>query len=177
MGLPHGLGIAEFETGAAYCGEWYLGDRHGYLALPFPISFFPLPLFPHSLLPIADRPCCDFVRLRHFLGKGQLSHLLLDTPNALRYGMYFYSQHDDEPHKEYIGQWRNDHFYGVGKRLSKDGTMYLGNWKKGLRHGDGIARVAHASVLDPVGFCLSPVARELSTLSVSSIDVSLGAVS
>ena len=91
--------------------------------------------------------------------------------------MYFYSLHDDEPHKEYIGQWRNDHFYGIGKRLSKDGTMYLGNWKKGLRHGDGMARVAHASVLDPVGFCLSPVARELSTLSVSSIDVSLGAVS
>ena len=145
----------------------------------FPSLSFPepQPLFPHSLLPIADRPCCDFVRLRHFLGKGQLSHLLLDTPNALRYGMYFYSQHDDEPHKEYIGQWRNDHFYGIGKRLSKDGTMYLGNWKKGLRHGDGIARVAHASVLDPVGFCLSPVARELSTLSVSSIDVSLGAVS
>ena len=103
-------------------------------------------------MPIADRPCCEFVRLRHFLGKGQLSHSLLDTLNAVRYGMYFYSLHDDEPHKEYIGQWRNDHFYGIGKRLSKDGTMYLGNWKKGLRHGDGIARVAHASVLDPVGF-------------------------
>ena len=29
MGLPHGLGIAEFASGAAYCGEWYLGDRHG----------------------------------------------------------------------------------------------------------------------------------------------------
>jgi len=24
MGLPHGLGIAEFASGAAYCGEWCL---------------------------------------------------------------------------------------------------------------------------------------------------------
>ena len=48
-------------------------------------------------------------------------------------------------------QWRNDRLYGVGKRLSKDGTIYLGNWKKGLKHGDGIARVAHATILDPIG--------------------------
>ena len=51
-------------------------------------------------------------------------------------------------------QWRNDVFYGTGKRVSKDGTMFLGNWKKGLKHGDGIARVAHTSILDPIGACL-----------------------
>ena len=53
MGLPHGLGIAEFETGAAYCGEWYLGDRHGYHALSFPLSFFALSPNPFS----RTRPC------------------------------------------------------------------------------------------------------------------------
>ena len=32
--------------------------------------------------------------------------------------------------------------------------MYLGYWKKGLKHGDGIARVVHYSILDPIGMCL-----------------------
>jgi hypothetical protein len=50
-----------------------------------------------------------------------------------------------------LHQWRNDLFSGIGKRVSKDGTLYLGNWKKGLKHGDGIARVVHYSILDPIG--------------------------
>jgi hypothetical protein len=47
--------------------------------------------------------------------------------------MYFFAEHPDEPHKEYAGQWRNDTFFGVGKRLSKDGTLYVGHWKRGTR--------------------------------------------
>lgn len=27
------------------------------------------------------------------------------------------------------------------------GSLYLGNWKKGLKHGDGIARIAYANIL------------------------------
>mmetsp|Transcript_26304 Transcript_26304/g.60925 ORF Transcript_26304/g.60925 Transcript_26304/m.60925 type:complete len:357 (+) Transcript_26304:298-1368(+) len=66
-------------------------------------------------------------------------------------GMYFYCPSDDEPHKEYAGAWRNDMLHGIGKRLSKSGTVYLGNFKAGMRHGEGICRVAKDSLLDPLG--------------------------
>ena len=103
-GLPHGLGTSEYSSGAAYCGEWYLGDRTGT-------------------------------------------------------GMYFYSPHHDEPHEEFAGQWRNDLPHGIGKRLSKDGTVYIGEWRKGMKHGDGIHRIAKDSVFNPLGAAKNAIRR------------------
>uniref|UniRef100_A0A7S4L1R9 Uncharacterized protein n=1 Tax=Guillardia theta TaxID=55529 RepID=A0A7S4L1R9_GUITH len=74
-------------------------------------------------------------------------------------GMYFFCEHPDEPHREYAGQWRNDKYHGIGKRLSKSGTVYLGFWRKGMRHGDGICRIATSTMLDPVAAIANAVRR------------------
>jgi hypothetical protein len=57
------------------------------------------------------------------------------------------------------GHWKNDTFHGQGKRLSKNGTVYMGGWRNGLRHGDGIARLAVDTFLDPVGAAANALRR------------------
>ena len=39
------------------------------------------------------------------------------------------------------------------------GTVYAGQWKNGLRHGDGICRVARDTILDPVGGVANAIRR------------------
>lgn len=39
------------------------------------------------------------------------------------------------------------------------GTVYAGSWKNGLRHGDGICRVARDTILDPVGGVANAIRR------------------
>mmetsp|Transcript_23099 Transcript_23099/g.19391 ORF Transcript_23099/g.19391 Transcript_23099/m.19391 type:complete len:436 (+) Transcript_23099:94-1401(+) len=151
--VKNGVARVLYPSGAVYEGEVRNGKRHGngmftwfdgesyqgmwYMGLP------------HGL------GVAEFTSGAAYCGEWYLG-------DRHGYGMYFFTEHPDEPHKEFIGQWRNDTLYGVGKRLSKDGSLYLGNWKRGLKHGDGIARVCHATVLDPVGLAAN-VARKIST--------------
>ena len=50
------------------------------------------------------------------------------------------------------------------RRLNRDtlglaGTVYAGSWKSGLRHGDGICRVARDTILDPIGGVANAIRR------------------
>jgi hypothetical protein len=53
-------------------------------------------------------------------------------------GGYLYTKQAIEPYVEHLGQWEDDRPHGWGLRLSKDDSIYLGNFNMGQRHGHGI---------------------------------------
>ena len=44
------------------------------------------------------------------------------------------------------GNWKNDEFEGQGKYIYKNGDYYIGQWKKGLRHGKGIQYYSNGKI-------------------------------
>ena len=127
--FPEGEGEEKYADGSSFKGERSNGKRHGKGCFWWPDRGLYVGIF-----------CEGFMHglgeMRYPAGGKYNGELKLGKRCGL--GGYLYSQHQTEPHLEYLGQWDDDRPHGWGLRLSKDEGVYLGAFMCGQRHGRGI---------------------------------------
>lgn len=109
-GSPDGFGVLRYENGDVYIGEYKRGERDG-------------------------------MGVSAFKG-GKIALKKFENGNVTKENKTDYSFKKETFKREdgsgtYEGSWRNGLPYGVGVFTYDNGTMYIGEYKEGQRHGRG----------------------------------------
>ena len=123
-GKRHGYGVRVWASGSRYEGNWVDDTIHG-----------------HGKVEYADGSeyAGNFKQgLRHgngtmYYGRGNGTPYESPLKSSSGRGKVL----DGYGRCRYAGEWRNDHWHGQGVYYCSDGTMYEGEFRKGVRHGMG----------------------------------------
>jgi len=122
-GKPNGKGSAIYDNGTKYEGDWKDGKRNGKGKMQFPKS------------ESDDRFSklfwdTNYIRIQTYNGDWENG-----LPNGL--GIYEGQVNPDNERVKYEGELTDGKPSGKGVFVYYDGDKYEGEWKKGLKHGNG----------------------------------------
>ena len=121
--VKKGFGSLLWKNGSRYCGFWLDDQKHGFGILN--VSY-PLPEDEHLL----EEPT-----MTQSIYHGNWNHDVKDGYGILNATFKFRNQTLNE---FYEGSWKNNHKNGFGRCITKELTIYLGEFRNGDFHGYGI---------------------------------------